>query len=101
MLTNALAVWSTMEARPGREEAARAFLTEAARRLEAEAGTTSFQAMDLGDRRFAIFCTFAGQEGLDAHIGGEVARWVQDSREALFTQPYAITLCRTFASKAL
>ncbi|MFV3126856.1 putative quinol monooxygenase [Niveispirillum sp. KHB5.9] len=99
MPTDAFAVWATMEARPGREEAVRAFLTEAARRLRTEPGTTSFRAMDLGEGRFAIFNTFVDEAAFKTHVGGEVARWVQDSREELFTDPYAITLCRTFAAK--
>lgn len=99
MPTDALAVWATMEARPGKEDAARVFLTEAARRLQAEPGTTSFRAMDLGGGRFAIFNTFTDEDAFKLHVGGEVARWVQDSREDLFTEPYAITLCRTFAAK--
>jgi quinol monooxygenase YgiN len=58
------AVWATMEAREGKEAEARAFLTEAARRLESEPGTTSFRAMQLGEREFAIFNSFEDEAAL-------------------------------------
>jgi quinol monooxygenase YgiN len=92
------AVWATMEARPGQEEAARAFLAEAARRLESEPGTTNFRALELGEGKFAIFNSFIDDAAVAAHVGGEVAQWVQDSREALFIEPYAITRCEIIAT---
>lgn len=95
------AVFATMEAREGKEEEARAFLAEAARRLESEPGTTSFRAMQTGEREFAIFNSFADEDALMAHINGPVAAWVQASNEALFTAPYAITQCQVFAAKRI
>jgi quinol monooxygenase YgiN len=92
------AVWATMEARQGQEEAARAFLAEAAARLDAEPGTTCFRALELGDGKFAIFNSFVDEAALAAHVSGDVAGWVQDSREALFTEPYAITRCQIIAT---
>lgn len=99
MLNDRFAVWATMEAKPGQEAAVHAFLIEAAVRLEAEVGTTSFRAMELGEGRFAIFNTFRDEAALIAHVGGDVARWVQGSREELFIAPYAITRCKIFAAK--
>jgi quinol monooxygenase YgiN len=94
------AVWATMEALPGKEEDAKAFLAEAARRLEAETGTTSFRAMEIGGPHFAIFNTFVDQSALDAHVTGPVAQWVQASAKALFVGPYDITRCTVFATMA-
>jgi quinol monooxygenase YgiN len=93
------AVWATMEAREGKEAEARAFLEEAARRLETEPGTTSFRAMQIGPRTFSIFNTFADEAALQAHVTGAVAAWVQAQNPALFTGPYAITRCEVFAAK--
>ena len=93
------AVWATMEAREGKEQEAREFLVEAARRLEAEPGTTSFRAMEIGPRQFAIFNSFVDETALQAHVTGEVAAWVQAQNPALFTAPYAITRCAVFAAK--
>lgn len=98
-MSDRFAVWATMEAREGKEEEARAFLVEAARRLEAEPGTTSFRAMQIGPGTFAIFNSFANEAALQAHVTGEVAAWVQGQNPLLFTAPYAITKCEVFAAK--
>ncbi|HMO74967.1 MAG TPA: antibiotic biosynthesis monooxygenase [Sphingopyxis sp.] len=93
------AVWATMEAREGKEEEARAFLVEAARRLESEPGTTSFRAMQIGTREYAIFNSFVDEAAVEAHVNGPVAAWVQERNPELFTAPYAITRCQVFAAK--
>jgi len=95
------AVWATMEARAGKEEEARAFLVEAARRLESEPGTTSFRAMQIGEREFAIFNSFVDEAALQAHVTGPTAAWVQAQNPDLFTAPYAITRCQIFAAKRI
>ena len=95
-----LAIWATMQAKPGREADARAFLEEATRRITAdEPGTTSFHALDLGDGAFAILNTFADEAALGTHVQGPVAAWVQASNPDLFTEPYAITKAQLFAMK--
>lgn len=93
------AVWATMEAKPGKEEEARAFLREAARRFHSEPGTTNFYAMELGERRFAIFNLFADETALANHVQGEIARWVQAQQPELFVAPYDITQAQIFATK--
>lgn len=97
---NELAIWATMQARPGREADVRTFLEEATRRItEEEPGTTSFHALDLGDGAFAILNSFADEAALATHVQGPVAAWVQASNAELFTDPYAITKARLFAIK--
>ena len=93
------AIWATMEALPGKESEARSFLTEAARRLNGEPGTAQFYAMQVSDREFAIFNVFSDADALTAHIEGEVAKWVQASREELFVGPYKITSAEILATK--
>ncbi len=91
------AVWATMKAKPGKEEAARTFLTEASQRLASEPGTTSFRAMDLGEGAFAIFNSFRDAASLTAHVEGPTARWVIEQQDVLFVEPYAITKAHIFA----
>lgn len=91
------AVWATMKAKPGAEDAARTFLAEASRRLASEPGTTSFRAMELGDGAFAIFNSFRDAAALAAHIEGPTARWVIEQQDVLFVEPYAITKASIFA----
>lgn len=93
------AVWATMEARPGKEDQARAFLREAARRLGDEPGTTNFYAMEIGDGHFAIFNLFTDEDALRKHVEGAVAEWVQESQPELFTKPYEITRTRILTTK--
>lgn len=94
------AVWATMQAKPGQEDDARAFLVEANRRITAEEpGTTSFHALDLGEGRFAIFNTFADEAAFLTHVQGSVAAWVQARNPELFTEPYSITRAGVFARK--
>ncbi len=85
------AIWATMEALPGKEDDAREFLREAARRLGSEPGTTNFYALEIGDGKFAIFNMFIDEAALQAHVNGDVANWVRDSREGLFVRDYDIT----------
>lgn len=93
------AVWATMEAHPGKEKEARAFLREAARRLGSEPGTTNFYAMEIGDGKFAIFNLFVDETALQAHVSGQVAKWVQDSQPDLFVRPYEITRTQILTTK--
>lgn len=93
------AVWATMESLPGKEDEVRAFLHEAARRLGSEPGTTEFFAMEIGERRFAIFNLFMDEAALSSHVQGEVARWVQARQPELFVEPYDITRATIFATK--
>lgn len=86
-----LAIWATMQAKPGREAEAAEFLVEACRRIEAEPGTTHFFSINLGDGKFAIFNAMADQDAFLAHVGGEIAAWTQAMNPELFTEPYAIT----------
>ncbi|AUW58898.1 antibiotic biosynthesis monooxygenase [Sphingobium sp. SCG-1] len=95
-----LAIWATMQARPGRETEARSFLEEAHRRIARdEPGTTSFHALDLGNGSFAIFNTFVDEEAVMAHVNGPIAAWVQATNPDLFVEPYAITRAKLFAHK--
>lgn len=95
-----LAIWATMQARPGKEAEAREFLKEAARRITAdEPGTTSFEALDLGGGAFAILNCFVDAEARAAHVAGAAAAWVMEQNPILFTEPYAITQADLFAIK--
>jgi len=93
-------IWASMEARPGKEAAAREFLTEAAERLCAEKGTLHFFAMDLGERQFAIFNVFEDAVAVDAHVNGRTAQWVVEQREDLFVSEYDISKAKMIATKS-
>lgn len=93
------AVWATMEAQSGKEDAVRAFLEEAGRRIRAEPGTTTFYALDLGAGRFAVFNSFVDDAAMRAHVEGDVAQWAQEQGKLLCTGPYDIARTQVLASK--
>lgn len=93
------AIWSTMQARAGLEDEARAFLCEAAFRLRGEPGCSEFYAIDLGGGAFAIMNVLADEGAVSDHVGGEVARWVMGERERLFVSDYAITKGHIFMTR--
>ncbi len=94
------AIWSTMQAKPGREGDVRDFLTEAARRLNDEPGTTEFYAMELGEGQFAIINIILDNAAFDAHVSGPVADWVRSQAADLLTDGFSITKGEIFATKS-
>jgi quinol monooxygenase YgiN len=95
-----LALLALLEARPGKEEEAEAFLKAALPMARAEPGTLSWYALKLGPSRFGIFDTFADQEGRDAHLSGEIARALFARAEELFAQPPVVEQIEILAAKA-
>lgn len=100
MAHDQMAVWSTMEAKPGKAAEVRDFLIEATRRMGEEPGTTEFFSMEIGERQFAIFCTFTDPDALQAHIAGDTAKWVLAKQPELFSAPYDIVQTTILATKA-
>jgi quinol monooxygenase YgiN len=62
-----------LEAKPGKEEALAAMLTEAQPLAAAEPGTVTWYAFKLGPSTFGIFDTFADEDGRQAHLSGPIA----------------------------
>lgn len=92
-------IWATMEAKDGKDQEVRDFLVEAAQRLGPEKGTCNFYALEIGDGQFAIINLFDDEAAVQAHVGGEAAKWVMESRERLFKRDYEITRCRVLTTK--
>lgn len=101
MIHDELAVWSTMEAKPGKEGEVREFLIEAARRMGEEPGTSVFYSMEMGEGQFAIFCTFVNTAALEDHIAGPAAQWVLAQQSELFTKPFDIVQTHIITTKAV
>jgi len=60
-------------AKPGKEKEIEEFLKGGLQLVEAEPGTLQWYAVRFDSRTFAIFDTFAGEEGRNAHLSGRVA----------------------------
>jgi quinol monooxygenase YgiN len=65
---------ATLQAGTGEEEDVETFLSAATPLVAAEVGTTARFAFRIGPVTFGIFDTFKDDEGLNAHVAGEVAK---------------------------
>ena len=68
-----LAFLVLLEAKPGKEEAAAAFLKSALPLVEAEPGTTAWFGFQIGKSTFGIFDVFPDEPARQAHLQGKVA----------------------------
>ena len=67
-----LAVWATMEARPGKEREVEEHLRESRSLIDDETGTTTFFALKVGPSTYGVFTTFTDPAALEAHENGAV-----------------------------
>jgi quinol monooxygenase YgiN len=76
-----------LDARPGKEDALRAFLREAVALVEEERETIAWFAIKLGGASFAIVDAFPDEAGRSAHLAGPVAAALAASAEDLLAGP--------------
>ena len=88
-----------LEAQPGKEEAVATFLKSAQPLAEAEPGTASWYAVQLGPSTFAIFDTFADEEGRQAHLSGEIAATLLEKADQLLAESPRIEHIDVLAAK--
>jgi quinol monooxygenase YgiN len=82
--TEAIGLLVTLEARPGKEADAEAFLKSAQPLALNEKGTLKWYAVKLGPAKFGIFDTFANEDGRNAHLTGEIAKALGARANELF-----------------
>jgi len=63
-----------LEARPGKDAEAEAFLKSAQPLALDEKGTLKWYAIKLGPGKFGIFDTFANEGSRNAHLTGEISK---------------------------
>lgn len=63
-----------LEAKSGKGDELAAFLQAGRELALAEEGTVTWYAFKISETRYAIFDTFAGQDGRTAHINGEMPK---------------------------
>jgi quinol monooxygenase YgiN len=68
-----LAFLVLLEAKPGKEDAAAAFLKSALPLVDAEPGTTAWFGFQIGKSTFGIFDVFPDEPARQAHLHGKVA----------------------------
>ena len=97
----AIGLLVTLEARPGKEADAEAFLKSAQPLALNEDGTLKWYAIKLGPGKFGIFDTFANEGGRNAHLSGEIAKALGVRANELFATPPQIEKVEILATTPL
>ena len=93
------ALLATLQAKPGKEAEVAKFLASALPLAQAEAGTTSWFALQFGPDRFGIFDTFDDPAGRQAHLDGPIAAALMAKAGELLAQPPQIEMVDILAAK--
>ena len=94
-----LALLVRLEAKPGKEGEAAAFLSSALPLAQGEAGTISWFAFRIGASTFGIFDTFNDEAGRQAHLSGPIAAALMAKAPDLFAKPPVIEQLDLLAGK--
>lgn len=97
----AIGLMVMLEARPGKEADAEAFLKSAQPLALNENGTVKWYAIKAGPAKFVIFDTFANEGGRDAHLSGEIAKALGARANELFARPPQIEKVEILATTPL
>ena len=97
----AIGLLVTLEARPGKEADAEAFLKSAQPLALDEHGTLKWYVIKLRPGKFGIFDTFANESGRNAHLTGEIAKALGARANELFATPPQIDKVEILASTPL
>ena len=97
----AIGLLVTLEARPGKEADAEAFLKSARPLALDEKATLKWYAIKLGPGKFGIFDTFADEAGRSAHLTGEIAKALTARTSELFAAPPQVEKVEVLANTPL
>ena len=97
----AIGLLVTLEARPGKEANAEAFLKSAQPLALDEKETVKWYAIKLGPGKFGIFDTVQNEAGRNAHLTGEFAKALGTRANELLASPPQIEKAEVLASTAL
>ncbi len=94
-----LALLARMEAKPGKEKEAAAFLASALPLAQQESATTVWFAWRIGASTFGIFDAFADESGRQAHLNGKIAAALMAMAPDLFVGTPTIEKLDVLAAK--
>ncbi|MBA2248108.1 MAG: antibiotic biosynthesis monooxygenase [Chloroflexia bacterium] len=94
-----VALFVRMDAKPGKEAEAAAFLKSALPLVNDEPDTVAWFGIQIGPSTFAIFDAFPTEAGRDAHLSGKVAAALMEQAPDLFTGAPVIEQAEVLASK--
>jgi quinol monooxygenase YgiN len=93
------ALVARLVAKPGKEEALRAFLAGAAPVAQAEAFTPAWFALRTAPDTFYIVDAFANDADRDKHLNGEIAKALMAKAPELLAQPPQIEKAEVLGAK--
>jgi quinol monooxygenase YgiN len=85
-----LGLFVRLEAKPGKEAEVASFLKRGLALAEAEPGTITWYALQLGKSTFGVFDTFESEDSRNAHLNGKLAAALMAQASELFSQPPSI-----------
>jgi len=94
-----VSIWAQLQAKPGKERELEEFLKSAQPLAERERATLSWYAIKMGPGKYAIFDTFADDQGRDAHLNGEIAKALFARAGELLAKPPEIAKPEILAVK--
>jgi quinol monooxygenase YgiN len=97
-MTN-VALWVQLEAKKGKETEVERFLRDGLSIVTNESETITWYALKLGPTSYAIFDTFANNQGREAHLAGRVADALKEKASDLFSKPPTIERIDVLAAK--
>ena len=86
-MTEQKALLARLVAKPGQEAALADFLTGALPLAQDEEQTIKWYALQIDDRTFGIFDTFADDAGRQAHLDGAIAAALMERADELLAEP--------------
>ena len=94
-----LAILARLEAKPGKEQEVADFLKSALPLAEAEPGTRSWFAWQIGESTFGIYDTFDDEEGRQAHLNGPIAAALMKHAPDLLSKDPILEMVNVLAEK--
>ena len=94
-----VALFVSLQAKPGKEAELERFLTEALPIAEKEPATVAWFALRLGPATFGIFDAFPDEAGRTAHLTGRIAAALMERAPELLSQPPDIRKVDLLAAK--
>jgi quinol monooxygenase YgiN len=94
-----LALFARLEAKPGKEKEVAEFLRQGLALANQEATTLMWFALRLGPTTFAVFDTFADEDGRQRHLGGPIAQALMANAPALLAVPPTIEPLEVLGAK--
>jgi len=93
------ALFVKLEAKPGKEKEVEQLLKDGLHDVESEVDTISWYAVRTGFSTFAIFDTFPGDKGRQAHLTGEIAKALTAKASQLLVNTPTIEKADVLAAK--